>query len=149
MFIYFWERQNMSGVEAEREEDTESEAGSRLWEAGSRLWAVSTEPDMGLKLTSHEIMTWACQSFNRRSPPSCPQTPVSKSGPVWMRLLVYGSLSVAPWIQFLTCETKVTHYLLTVHPVYNAGISKDNIFKKGRKWQEHVDIRSKTFRKFS
>ena len=28
-------------------------------EAGSRLWAVSTEPSMGLKLTNHEIMTWA------------------------------------------------------------------------------------------
>ena len=54
MFIYFWdrERQSMSGGGAEREGDTESEAGSRLW-------AVSTEPDDGLKLTSHEIMTWA------------------------------------------------------------------------------------------
>ena len=37
---------------AEREGDTESETGSRLW-------AVSTEPDAGLKLTDHEIMTWA------------------------------------------------------------------------------------------
>ena len=27
--------------------------------AGSRLWAVHTEPDMGLELTDHEIMTWA------------------------------------------------------------------------------------------
>ena len=34
----------------EREEDTESEAGSRLW-------AVSTEPDARLKLKNHEIMT--------------------------------------------------------------------------------------------
>ena len=25
----------------------------------SRLWAVSTEPDMGLEPTDHEIMTWA------------------------------------------------------------------------------------------
>ena len=33
-----------------REGDTESEAGSRLW-------AVSTEPDEGLKLVDHEIMT--------------------------------------------------------------------------------------------
>ena len=36
----------------EREGDTEAEAGSRLW-------AVSTQPDVGLKLTSCEIMTWA------------------------------------------------------------------------------------------
>ena len=54
MFIYFWERQrqNASGLGAEREGDTESEAGSRLW-------AVSTEPDAGLELMSCEIMTWA------------------------------------------------------------------------------------------
>ena len=37
---------------AEREGDTESETGSRLW-------AVSPEPDAGLELTDHEIMTWA------------------------------------------------------------------------------------------
>ena len=35
---------------AEREGDTESEMGSRLR-------AVSTEPDAGLELTDHEIMT--------------------------------------------------------------------------------------------
>ena len=40
----------MSGGGAEREGDTESETGSRLW-------AVSTEPDVGLELTSSEIMT--------------------------------------------------------------------------------------------
>ena len=40
----------MSGAGAEREGDTESEAGSRLP-------AVSTEPDTGLKPTNHEIMT--------------------------------------------------------------------------------------------
>ena len=42
----------MSGRGAEREGDTESETGSRLW-------AVSTEPEMGLELTNCEIMTWA------------------------------------------------------------------------------------------
>ena len=54
MFIYFreTERQSMSGGGAEREGDTESEAGCRLW-------AVSTEPDAGLKLTNCDIMTWA------------------------------------------------------------------------------------------
>ena len=42
----------MSGEGAEREGDTESEAGSRLW-------AVSAEPDRGLEPTNCEIMTWA------------------------------------------------------------------------------------------
>ena len=40
----------MSRVRAEREGDTESEAGSRLQ-------AVSTEPDTGLELTNRDIMT--------------------------------------------------------------------------------------------
>ena len=54
MFIYFWdrERQSMNRGGAEREGDTESEMGSRLW-------AVSTEPHAGLELTDREIMTWA------------------------------------------------------------------------------------------
>ena len=52
MFISETERQSMSGGGAEREGDTESEAGSRLW-------AVSTEPDAGLELTNREIVTWA------------------------------------------------------------------------------------------
>ena len=38
--------------EGQREGDTESETGSRLW-------AVSTEPDVGLELMDREIMTWA------------------------------------------------------------------------------------------
>ena len=42
----------MNGGGAEREEDTESQAGSSLW-------AVSTEPDTGLELTDREIVTWA------------------------------------------------------------------------------------------
>ena len=48
MFIHFLrdqERQSVSGGGAERKGDTESEGGSRLW-------AVSTEPDVGLELTS-------------------------------------------------------------------------------------------------
>ena len=54
LFIYFWdrERQSMNGGGAERDGDTESETGSRLW-------AISPEPDAGLELTSCEIMTWA------------------------------------------------------------------------------------------
>ena len=50
MFIFERERQSMSGGGTEREGDTESEAGSRLP-------AVNTEPDVGLKLMSCEIMT--------------------------------------------------------------------------------------------
>ena len=42
----------MSRGGAEKEGDTESQAGSRLW-------AVSTEPDAGLQLMDCEIMTWA------------------------------------------------------------------------------------------
>ena len=42
----------MSREGAEREEDTECEAGSRLW-------AVNTEPDAGFELTDREIVTWA------------------------------------------------------------------------------------------
>ena len=44
------ERQSVSRGWAEREGDTESEAGSRLG-------AVSTEPNVELELTNHEIMT--------------------------------------------------------------------------------------------
>ena len=51
MFTYFWERQSVSGAEAEREGDTESQASSRLR-------AVSTEPDARLKPTNRKIMTW-------------------------------------------------------------------------------------------
>ena len=49
MFIFFKERQSLSGAGAEREGDTESEAGSRLR-------AVSTEPDAGLELPNREIV---------------------------------------------------------------------------------------------
>ena len=42
----------MNGGGAEREGDTESETGSRLW-------AISPEPDAGLELTDCEIVTWA------------------------------------------------------------------------------------------
>ena len=50
IFFLIFERESMNRGEAEREGDTESEAGSRLR-------AVSTEPDAGLELTNCEIMT--------------------------------------------------------------------------------------------
>ena len=51
-FLFIFKRQRVSVGGAEKEGDTESEAGSRLW-------AVSPEPGPGLELTSCEIMTWA------------------------------------------------------------------------------------------
>ena len=51
MFMFEREREGVQvGGGAKREGDTELEAGSRLR-------AVRTEPDMGLELTNHEIMT--------------------------------------------------------------------------------------------
>ena len=50
LFLIYRERQSASRGGAEREGDTESEAGSRLR-------AVNTEPDMGLEPINHEIMT--------------------------------------------------------------------------------------------
>ena len=54
MFTYFQEREwdRVWAGQGQREGDTESEAGSRLR-------AVGTEPNGGLELTDHEIMTWA------------------------------------------------------------------------------------------
>ena len=52
VYLFLRQRQSMNGGGSEREGDTESETGSRLW-------AVSTEPDAGLELTYHEIVTWA------------------------------------------------------------------------------------------
>ena len=59
LLVFFWnvylflrERQSMSGGGAERERDTESEAGSRPS-------AVSTELDAGPEPPNREIMTWA------------------------------------------------------------------------------------------
>ena len=52
IYSFLRERQSMRGGGAEREGDTESEAGSRLW-------AVSTEPDTGPELTDCAIMTSA------------------------------------------------------------------------------------------
>ena len=52
MLIFEREKQSGGVGGAGREEDTESEAGFRLW-------AVSTEPDMGFEPTNRDIMTWA------------------------------------------------------------------------------------------
>ena len=67
MFIYFWDRESMNRGGAEREGDTESEAGSRLW-------AISPEPDSGLELVNREIVTWAEVG---RSTDRAPQAPLA------------------------------------------------------------------------
>ena len=50
VYLFLTERQSMIGGGAQREGDTESEAGSGLR-------TVSTEPDAGLEPTDREIMT--------------------------------------------------------------------------------------------
>ena len=50
--VYMFLRDRAQAGEVQREEDTESEAGSRLW-------AVSTKLDVGLELMNREIMTRA------------------------------------------------------------------------------------------
>ena len=54
MFIYFCEteRDRVWVVEGQRDQETESEAGSRHW-------AISPKPNVELELMSHEIMTSA------------------------------------------------------------------------------------------
>ena len=52
LMFYLWEKEHKQGRGKDREVDTESEAGSRLQ-------GVSAEPDVGLKPTNCEIMTWA------------------------------------------------------------------------------------------
>ena len=52
LFNFERQWQSVSRVEAEKQGDTGSEAGSRLR-------ADSTEPDVGLEPTTCEIMTWA------------------------------------------------------------------------------------------
>ena len=44
--------------ETEHEQGRGRGEGGAESEAGSRLWAISTEPDVGLEFTNHEIMTW-------------------------------------------------------------------------------------------
>ena len=56
VYSFFWETER---DRAQVEEEQREREGGRESEAGSRLRAVSTEPDVGLELTTCEIMTWA------------------------------------------------------------------------------------------
>ena len=49
----------MEETETEGEWGRGRETGDTESQAGSSLWAVSTAPDVGLKLMNCEIMTWA------------------------------------------------------------------------------------------
>ena len=68
MFVYLWDRHRAWAGEGQRERETDSEAGSRLW-------AVSTESDTGLKPMNREIVTWAkvghSTDWTTQAPPSC------------------------------------------------------------------------------
>ena len=55
MFII--ETQRERERERESEQGRARERGTHRIKAGSRLRAISTEPDAGLELTDHEIMT--------------------------------------------------------------------------------------------
>ena len=93
MFIYFWEREREStrGRGAEREGDTESEAGSRLW-------AVSREHGGGLELTSGGIMTWAKVGRLTNWATQAPQkTPISKSSMPRARQMILQNSFQATW----------------------------------------------------
>ena len=68
----------MSGGGAEREREAESEAGFRLW-------AVNTEPDAGLKLVNHEIMTRAEVRLSTDWAIQAPQNAEFKHCFVWFR----------------------------------------------------------------
>ena len=59
------ERESTRRGGAEREGDTESEAGSGLR-------AISPEPDAGLELTDREIVTWLKSDASPMEPPRCP-----------------------------------------------------------------------------
>ena len=52
VYLFLKKRETVWVGKGQRETDTESEAGSRLW-------AVTTEPDAGLEPTNREIVTWA------------------------------------------------------------------------------------------
>ena len=73
MFIFIFGRDsdNASGLGAEREGDTESEAGSRLW-------AVSTEPDTGSNPLAMRSWPEPKSGVQLPEPPRCPITKHSR-----------------------------------------------------------------------
>ena len=81
--FFIFERETECEQGRGREGDTELEAASRIC-------AVSTEPDVGLEPTSHEIMTWAeVRCFNWLSHPGAPQVGYLKEAAATHGDLVY------------------------------------------------------------
>ena len=89
MFIF--ERESVSGEGAER--------GRQRSEAGSRFWALSTEPDTGLELTSHKIMTLVEVGCLTNSHPGAPQ------------------IFILDWLAFWFCVGLFYTYFLSVSPI--------------------------------
>ena len=73
MFVYF-ERENESACAHTRAEEEQRERGRERIPSMPR--AVSAEPDMGLHLVTHEVMTWAdikSRTLNQLSHPGTPK----------------------------------------------------------------------------
>ena len=104
MFIYYWEtekeKERAGAGEGQREGNTESETGSRLP-------AVSAEPDAGLELMNHEIMTWAGGTLTRLNHPGAPSL-------LYFRLFAF------------FCFTKVTHARGKIQVIYKVDKGKVN-----------------------
>ena len=62
MFTYFWERESSVG-EGQRERGTEDPKQALCWLG---------EPNTGLELMSHEIMTWAEVGYSTDRATKCP-----------------------------------------------------------------------------
>ena len=82
-------RQNVSRGGAEREGDTE-------FEAGPRLWAISIDPDAGLESMNCEIMTVSRNwTLNRLSHPGTPSLPLLCTNLLPASGLVYLPISLS------------------------------------------------------
>ena len=96
LFLRERERPSRSRCVAERERDTESEAGSRLW-------AVSTEPDTGLELTSLETLTW---EEARCSTDWATQMP---------HMIFFIDFGYWPLIRYMICKYFLPFHVLSFH----------------------------------
>ena len=140
LFIIFErerERQRASREGAEREGDTESEAGSRLW-------ALRTEPDTGFKLTDCEIMTWGVVGAAQLTgPPRCPTAPQLYK---CLLNLGFGSNQVKDSISLVILNfweisgTDFPHLQGNFHTVcFSFGLQKPMVFKTLHLlWQQPV-----------
>ena len=104
------ERQSMNRGGSEREEDTESETGSRLW-------AISPEPDAGLELTDREIVTWAEVGRSTDWATQAPLWPISIGNMILLCFLSSDRLSVWEWGSgYVAAQTSHPPKLLIASP---------------------------------